>query len=164
MPGTLSIEENAEPTTIDLIDYSENKAIRVPNLTPEACSPYLDKESVSWVDVSGLGNERTLQQLGQLFQLHPLILEDVVNVPQRPKVENYQDQLVIITQMVMLKQAGEGFLIEQVSFVLGKYYLLTVQEEPERDCFGLIRDRIISKKGIIRQRGTDYLLYCTKIS
>ncbi|MGK7876245.1 MAG: magnesium/cobalt transporter CorA [Xenococcaceae cyanobacterium] len=159
MPGTLSIEDNAAPSGIVLIDYNENKAVRVAHLTLEACAPYLDTESVSWVDLSGLGSEDILNQLGQVFELHPLVLEDVVNVPQRPKLETYKDQLVIITQMVMLKETGEGFWIEQVSFVLGKHYLLTVQEEPKRDCFQSVRDRIRHNKGIIRQCGTDYLAY-----
>ncbi|HBB36098.1 MAG TPA: magnesium and cobalt transport protein CorA [Cyanobacteria bacterium UBA8803] len=159
LPGTLSIEADATPSTIVLIDYNETHATRVANLTPEACAPYLDTASVSWVDVQGLGNEDILQRLGSVFDLHLLVLEDVVNVPQRPKVEDYEDQLVIISQMVMPKPNKDGFWIEQVSFVLGKYYLLTVQEEPERDCFDPIRDRIRAAKGTIRRQGSDYLAY-----
>ncbi|MGH2413294.1 MAG: magnesium/cobalt transporter CorA [Microcystaceae cyanobacterium] len=159
MPGTLGIEEDAPPPQIVLIDYNEKQVVRLTDLTPEDCAAYLDTESVSWVDVGGLGHEETLKKLGQVFHLHPLILEDIVNVPQRSKVEDYQDQLVIITQMVILKDKQKSFWIEQVSFVLGKHYLLTVQEEPERDTFDPIRDRIRSNKGIIRQRGVPYLAY-----
>ncbi|MBW4648672.1 MAG: magnesium/cobalt transporter CorA [Kastovskya adunca ATA6-11-RM4] len=159
IPGTLNIEENASPSKIVLIDYNESQVIRIPNLTPEACAPYLDTESVSWVDVQGLGSEEILRRLGGVFKLHPLVLEDVVNVPQRPKVEDYEDQLVVICQMVMPKETGEGFYIEQVSFVLGQYYLLTVQEEPLRDCFSPVRDRIRSGKGNIRKSNADYLAY-----
>jgi magnesium transporter len=82
-----------------------------------------------------------------------------VNVPQRPKIEDYEDQLVIISQMVLLKEEETGFWIEQVSFILGKHYLLTVQEEPQRDCFGPVRDRIRKNKGIIRKQKADYLTY-----
>ncbi len=146
LPGTIEINEEAKPSEIEIIDYEQNQATRLANLTPEQCAPYLNTESVSWVDVSGLGNKETLQQLGQLFNLHPLVLEDVVNVPQRPKIEDYQDQLVIITQMVMLKEKEERFWLEQVSFVLGKHYLLTIQEEPEWDCFNHIRDRLKHNK------------------
>jgi len=78
------------------------------------------------VDFQGLGSEDILQRIGQIFKLHPLVLEDVVNVPQRPKVENYEDQFVIVARMVVPKQNHQGFISEQVSFVLGKYYLLTV--------------------------------------
>jgi magnesium transporter len=159
IPGTLSIEENAQPPEIVLIDYNWEQATRIANLTPEACAQYLDTESVSWVDVSGLGNENILRRLGKIFKLHPLLLEDVVNVPQRPKIEDYQDQLVIITQMVMPKPRGEGFWLEQVSLVLGKHYLLTVQEEKEGDCFEPVRRRIRLKQGNIRHHGADYLAY-----
>lgn len=159
MPGTLRIEPDASPPAIVLIDYNQANATRVQVETPEAITPYLDTESVSWVDVQGLGSEDIWQRLGQVFHLHPLVLEDVVNVPQRPKVEDYEDQLVIVTRMVMLKQGTQGFVSEQVSFVLGKYYLLTAQEEAAYDCFGPVRQRIRANKGIIRGQGPDYLAY-----
>lgn len=160
LPGTLNIEDDALPPVITLIDYSETEATRVPINEPEECAPHLDSTSVSWVDVKGLGSEDVLQRLGTVFNLHPLVLEDVVNVPQRPKVEEYDGQLVIITRMVMLKDTGRGFFTEQVSFVLTKNYLLTVQEEPEYDSFGPVRERIRLSKGVIRSRGADYLTYC----
>jgi magnesium transporter len=159
MPGTLSIEAGAAPSTVILIDYNESKATRASNLSPEACATYLDRESVSWVDVQGLGSEDLLLKLGSVFSLHPLVLEDLVNVPQRPKVEDYGDQLVIIARMVIPKSSKDGFWSEQVSFVVGKYYLLTVQEEPLRDCFSPVRDRIRTNKGRVRTLGSDYLAY-----
>jgi len=158
-PGTLSIESDAVPTTIVLIDYNLDRATRVKISIPEECHEYLDTESVSWVDIQGLGNEATWQRIGGVFNLHPLVLEDVVNVPQRPKVEEYEDQLVIISHMVLPTKDEDGFYSEQVSFVLSKYYLLTVQEEPEHDCFGLVRSRIRSGKGNIRKHGADFLAY-----
>jgi magnesium transporter len=159
LPGTIRVKQNATQSEIELIDYNENEAVRLANQTPEACAAYLDTESVTWVDVSGLGSEDVLQQLGQVFQLHPLVLEDIVNVPQRPKVEDYEDQLLIITQMVTLKEKGDGFRLEQVSLLLEKHSLLTVQEEPLKDTFDPVRDRIRYNRGSIRQRGTDYLAY-----
>ena len=159
VPGTLSLRADAQPPEIVLIDYNEADASRVKLASPEASAPYLDTESVSWVDVLGLGNEETWRQLAKVFNLHPLSLEDVVNVPQRPKVEDYEDHLVIITQMVMPKERGGGFYIEQVSFVLGKHFVLTVQEEPLRDCFEPVRDRLRTGKGTIRKRKADYLAY-----
>lgn len=164
IPGTLIIENNAAIPTIVAIDYCEKKAIRLLMATPEECIPYLDSESVSWLDVQGLGSEDILKRLGKVFHLHPLLLEDIVNVPQRPKVEEYEGHLVIIARMVMLKEhrhdpAEESFISEQVSFVLGKDYLLTVQEEPEHDSFGPVRDRIRSNKGTIRKQKADYLAY-----
>jgi magnesium transporter len=159
IPGTIRIQPNAAQSEIALIDYNANQAVRLTDLTLEDCAAYLDTESVSWVDVSGLGSQEVLQQLGKIFQLHPLVLEDIINVPQRPKVEDYEDRLLIITQMVVLKEGGEGFWLEQVSLILGQHYLLTVQEEPTRDTFEPVRDRIRNNRGTIRQRGVDYLAY-----
>ncbi len=159
MPGTLRVKTDAQMPEIVLIDYNEETATRTVLETPEECTSYLDTESVSWIDILGLGSEEILQRLGQVFNLHLLVLEDVVNVPQRPKIEDYDDHLVIITQMVMPKEKVTGFYSEQVSFILGKHYLLTVQEEPQRDCFKPVRDRIRTGKGKIRQNKADYLAY-----
>lgn len=157
LPGTLRIEADAKPVEITLIDYDSIEASELSDLTAEDCLPYLETSSVSWFDIAGLGSETKWQELARVFNLHPLLLEDLVNVPQRPKIDDYDDQLLIITQMVLPKK--KGFWIEQVSFVLGKNYLLTVQEEPERDCFDHIRNRIKRSHGTIRNRGTDYLAY-----
>ncbi|BAY13167.1 magnesium/cobalt transporter CorA [Calothrix sp. NIES-2098] len=159
VPGTLVIDENAEAPEIILIDYNQTNYISKQIETPEECISYLDRASVSWVDVQGLGNIDILQRLGQVFDLHPLVLEDVVNMAERPKTEDYEDQLLIIARMVVPKENAYGFHSEQVSFVLGKNYLLTVQEEPEHDCFEAVRSRIEKSKGIIRKSGADYLTY-----
>ena len=159
LPGTLSIEPDATPPVILLFDYNQTALTCQQLATPEECFPYLDSDSVSWVDVQGLGSENILQRLGQVFKLHPLVLEDIVNVPQRPKVEEYEDQLVVIARMVIPKESGYGFYSEQVSFVLGEHYLLTVQEEPEHDCFEQVRMRIRQNKGVLRKQKADYLAY-----
>ena len=159
IPGTLNIEDDAEIPDIVMIDYSSDRANQSVNLTPEACAEYLTTDSVSWVDVKGLGSESILQRLGVVFGLHPLVLEDIVNVPQRPKVEDYPQQLVVITQMVVPKTSGKGFSLEQVSLVVSKNYVLTVQEYPEKDCFRPVRRRIKFNKGSIRDMGADYLAY-----
>jgi len=159
MPGTLNIESDAHPPTIFLIDYNGDAATRIKLNAPEECIPHLDSHSVSWVDVQGLGSEDVLRRLGKVFDLHPLVLEDVVNVPQRPKVEEYDEQLLLITRMIMLKKNGKGFISEQVSFILGRHYLLTVQEEPANDSFDPVRERIRNNKGCIRRTESDYLMY-----
>ncbi len=162
-PGTLVIDENASPTELTLIDYSVSTATRQKLESPEDAAIHLDSESISWIDLQGLGNEEILNRLGSVFNLHPLVLEDVVNVPQRPKVEYYADQVLIITRMVMMAPDSHpqnpNFTSEQISFVLGKNYLLTVQEELNQDCLDPVRDRIRQNVGRIRSQGADYLAY-----
>jgi magnesium transporter len=116
LPGTLIIDENAEFPTIFLIDYNQDSFIRKQVEAPEECLDYLDSESVSWVDLQGLGNQDILQRMGRVFDLHPLVLEDVVNMVERPKIEDYEDQLLFIARMVVPKERTFGFYSEQVSF------------------------------------------------
>ncbi|MEH2183108.1 magnesium/cobalt transporter CorA [Nostoc sp.] len=159
IPGTIFIDADAPPPIIFLIDYNQTNFIHEQIATPEECVPYLEAESISWVDVQGLGSQDILQRLGNVFKLHPLVLEDVVNVSERPKTEDYDEQLLFIARMVVAKEKTCGFYSEQVSLILGKNYLLTVQEEPEHDCFEGVRSRIEKNKGIIRKQGADYLAY-----
>ncbi|BAZ23085.1 magnesium and cobalt transport protein CorA [Kalymmatonema gypsitolerans NIES-4073] len=160
IPGTIIIPTDASPPKITLIDYhATGDVIRKELKTPEECTPYLERESVSWLEVQGLGDEDILRRLGKVFALHPLVLEDIVNVAERPKIEEYEDHLVIICRMVVPKERRYGFYSEQVSFVLGKHYLLTVQEEPDHDCLEGVRSRICNNKGTIRKRKADYLAY-----
>ena len=159
VPGTITIADGSKPSQISLIDYNSQRHRYATNLTPAECTAHLTTESVSWVDVGGLGDKAILEQLARVFHLHPLLLENIVNVPQRPKLEDYQDQLVIITQMANFDYREDRIWLEQVSFVLGQNYLLTVQEEPLQDCFTPVRDRLAKNKGIIRQQKADYLTY-----
>ena len=159
MPGTITIADGSKPSEITLIDYNSQEHRHATNLSPEECTAHLTTKSVSWVDVGGLGDRAILERLALVFHLHPLLLENIVNVPQRPKLEDYQDQLVIITQMVNYDYREGRIWLEQVSFVLGQNYLLTVQEEPQQDCFTPVRDRLAKNKGIIRQQKADYLTY-----
>jgi magnesium transporter len=160
MPGQLNIHADALPAELVLIDYDRDRSTRLTVADPAVIKEYLKTHTVSWIDVLGLGNVATWEALIPIFNLHQMLVEDVVNVPQRPKVEDYQDQLLIVAIMVVLDPNGSGFTKEQVSLVLGKNYLLTIQEEPEQDCFHGVRKRIESDRGIIRTQGADYLAYC----
>ncbi|OKH12705.1 magnesium and cobalt transport protein CorA [[Limnothrix rosea] IAM M-220] len=159
MPGTLSVDQDSTSPQISLIDYDPENWLRADHISPEECSQHLNTVSVSWVDIGGVGDPDIFQRLGDVFRLHPLILEDIFNIPQRPKLEEYEDQLLIIIQMVVIQPKRQGFRLEQVSFILSEHYLLTVQEEDEEDSFGSIRDRLKQNKGSIRKRGADFLAY-----
>ncbi len=112
---------------------------------------------MTWIDVQGFGDKQLFHDIGKIFKLHPLMLEDIVNVPQRPKTEPYGDQLLVIVRMVL---ANNGLTIEteQVSIVLGSNYVLTFQER-YGDVFDPVRERIKNAKGRIRKNGPDFLAY-----
>ena len=159
LPGTLNIPGDALPTELHLIDYGP-EAVRTATIdNPSECQALGQPESVTWLDARGLGSEYTLRQISQTFGLHPLMLEDIVNVPHRPKIDFYDDKILIIMQLVQPKKTGSGGRSEQVSFVLGKGFLVTFQEEPEWDSFNPVRDRIRRGTGTIRAQGADYLAY-----
>lgn len=113
--------------------------------------------SVLWLNLDGLGDVALLKQIGEYFGLHPLALEDVVNAPQRPKLDDYEKHLFIVMQMVHLLP-DEVIEFEQMSIFVGKDFLITVQER-EGDVFDPVRKRLRTGRGYARSRGHDYLAY-----
>lgn len=157
-PGIIKIDPSALPSRVTLIEYDQHNAHRQVNVKPQDCVSCLTNNLVSWADIEGLGTENILMEMGQIFKLHPLILEDIVSVPQRPKIEDYQDQLLIIVHSIKPNKNEIGFTSEQISFILGKNYLLTFQEDGVDD-FAKVRERIRVNQGKVRQLGADYLAY-----
>lgn len=161
-PGTLAISEDAPAPKISSTHYSESEhRTAAVNQVSELKDAFQEGE-VTWIDIQGFGDRSVMRELGALFNLHPLLLEDIVNVPQRPKSEPYEDQLLVIVRMVQVgkdDQRGEPTVdMEQVSMVIANNYLITFQER-HGDILDPVRKRIASGKGLIRKRGPDYLAY-----
>jgi magnesium transporter len=116
----------------------------------------LQDDAVCWIDVQGLGDEEVLREFADLFSIHPLALEDVVNVPQRAKVERFDKHTLLITRMALLRE--QGIEPEQVSLFIGTNYVLTFQERAG-DVFDPIRKRIRQGGPILRSSGPSYLAY-----
>ncbi len=156
-PGTLVIPKEAPPPRIHVISYTPEQVNE--NDVSEAAElrEAFNDQTITWIDVQGFGDKKLIQQIGKTFSLHPLLLEDIVNVPQRPKCEAYDDQLLVIVRMVRLDDNGQIDL-EQVSVVLAKNYVLTFQER-YGDVFDPVRGRIRDGKGRIRRHRADYLAY-----
>ena len=114
--------------------------------------------AVVWVDVEGVYDVELIRALGEKHAFHPLVLEDIVNTVQRPKIEDYGDYLFIVLKMLHPTEDG-GFSSEQLSIILGPDYLFTFQEGIKGDVFDPVRNRIRSGKGKIRGMGADYLAY-----
>ncbi|MCC6524341.1 MAG: magnesium/cobalt transporter CorA [Polyangiaceae bacterium] len=117
-----------------------------------------DKPTITWVDVRGISDRATFERLGEIFAIHPLALEDIVNVPQRPHTDQYPDQQVMIARMIQLDET-EHVVTEQLAILFGRGWVLTVQEEAARDCLESVRDRIRKDRAHIRTLGSDYLAY-----
>ncbi len=156
-PGTLMIPADALPPQVRLIQYAPD-FVREELIDDIAhIEEHLSEASVTWINVCGLGDEKTLRQLADIFSVHPLAMEDIVNVPQRPKAELYDDQQLIVCRAVCLM--GESSIQdEQVSMLLGPNYVITFQEDYS-DPLSSVRQRIQIADSRLRQSGSDYLAY-----
>ncbi|HTK86412.1 MAG TPA: magnesium/cobalt transporter CorA [Nitrospiraceae bacterium] len=113
---------------------------------------------ITWLDIGGLHDVQIIEQIGKAFELHPLLLEDIVNTEQRPKREDYGSVLYLVVKMLCLDASRTSILAEQVSLVVSERLVLSFQENGT-DVWGPIRDRLRTGKGRIAAAGTDYLLY-----
>lgn len=117
-----------------------------------------DPQHVTWINVDGLHDVEAIREAGDIFGLHPLLLEDVLNTGQRPKLEEFDDTLFMVVKMLRYDDASGMVLAEQLSIVVGPRFVLTFQEQPG-DVFEPVRERLRNRKGRIRSAGSDYLAY-----
>lgn len=158
-PGTLVLvgDEREEPVTIELIDYSEDSAAESEIIDVNHLKESLNTTTVSWVNIHGIHNTDAIAAIGQVYGIHNLVLEDILNTDHRPKVEPFEDY-VFFTMKMMWYNEDDELDNEQISIVFGKPYVLCFQER-KGDIFDPIRERIRTNSGLIRKKGTDYLVY-----
>jgi magnesium transporter len=158
-PGTLEYvgDRKIDTPKITVWDYDRENLEQKEVPTPEECFKYFDTPRVSWINVDGLHDTDLIAKLGERFGLHPLVMEDIINVHQRPKLEDYDKYLYIVTRMLDYDNETNEVSSEQVSLVLGKNFVLTFQER-EGDVFDPVRERLL-KTARIRLSFVDYLAY-----
>lgn len=157
-PGTLVTSPDSLPPVVRLIHYdADHLEERTIDDIGELPGILRRKNGVVWIDVQGFGDDAMLHRLCDIFELHPLALEDAINVPQQPKSEIYNHFYLYVTRMVRLGEHRE-ICSEQVSIFLGENYVLTLQEK-YGDVFDPVRRRIRQSEGMIRGHGSDYLTY-----
>jgi magnesium transporter len=156
-PGTVAVDPLAHATAVDLFGYGPDGYVEEKNVTPERVVECIASWPITWVNVEGLADAGVLRRLADIFRLHPLVREDVVNVHQRPKVEPYEDQLFIVTRMMSLADQGDEVEHEQLSIVLGRNFVVTFQDRPG-DVLDPVRERIRTGAPI-RRSGPDHLAY-----
>jgi magnesium transporter len=158
-PGTLHIPPALQgDVRITVIHYSSDVFTETDITDLDDFLSNMPTDGVVWINVDGLGDISVLKKLGQHLNLHPLALEDVLNVPQRSKMEDYEHYAFLVFRMAFVEAAMQGRM-EQVSLFLGSSYVLTFQEEAEHDTFEPVRQRLRQQRGKIRHRGADYLAY-----
>lgn len=154
---THSLAESApEKVILEIITYDRLNYNRFVAKDVAEILPHIKKDQVNWVNLDGLSNPAIMEGLQNHFSLHSLLVEDILN-DQRPKAEEYEDYLFVTLKM-LYRIEGSEVDYEQISFVLGKNYLLTFQEK-EGDLFDAFRERIRQDQGRVRKKKADYLLY-----
>jgi len=159
-PGSLVHigKEKVAKTTITILDYNEEGYSETRDASVDECLTRSKDNTVTWVNVSGIHETAVIEKLGTSFGLHPLVMEDIMNTTQRPKIEDYETYLYLVLKMVYTDEKSDDMVEEQVSVILGDTYVISFQENG-RDVFDKIRERIINKRGIIRKSGADFLAY-----
>ena len=158
-PGTLSekADKGAEGIRLDLINYSESfcneNRINLSELQQTG-----NLEGVKWLNVTGIENSEVLHRIGEVFHIHPLILEDIQHTDQRPKIEEHENYLYIVVKILWWEEQTRSVVPEQVSLIITDSMVISFQEAAG-DTFDIIRNRLREKKGRVRSYGEDYLVY-----
>jgi magnesium transporter len=159
-PGTLVYtgDRPAKDVEITVAHYNTQSYNETRQQSFRNCLLDLDDSHVAWINVDGIHQVSNLENLGDCYHLHPLVLEDILNPDQRPKVEDYGDYLFIIVKMLQFKNSNDGLSTEQISIILGENFVLSFQED-DQDTFEPVRQRLKIGKGRLRGEGADYLAY-----
>jgi magnesium transporter len=145
--------------TITLLHYTAQDLEEKQSATPDEAVAYLGQPGVLWVHVLGLDDGRQdIERLAELFHLHPLALEDVLNGPQRPKAEEYEEQDFVVTHTVTQNTQTHRLQFNQFSMFVGSNYVLSFHRG-EDEVAEQVRERIRTSRGLIRQHGVDHLMY-----
>jgi magnesium transporter len=159
-PGTLVHvgEERTQPVKINIIDYDDVNFRELTAQSLEECFQFSETKSVTWIDIAGIHNVGMMDKLASHFQIHPLMMEDIVNSTTRPKAEEAPFHVFIAMKMAQFDEQNHKLLMEQVSLIVSPHVVISFQEE-EGDVFDPVRERIRNHRGRIRSLGVDYLAY-----
>ena len=161
LPGTLVHigEKLSDTSRVTLIDYDGDHHLEKNIDQIEELRVFKDRQTVSWVHIEGIHDTRVLEQLGDVFGLHPLILEDILNTDQRPKMQDMGDYMfIVLKRFCNTCNEHSDISAEQISVVLGPNYVISLQERADA-LLDPIREHIKTSKGRIRKAGADYLAY-----
>jgi len=157
-PGTLFYngEERDSEIKITLIEFNETEFFEDSFYDLNSCLNHVKDNMVKWINVEGVHNIDLIEKIGKHYNIHPLTLEDIVHIDQRPKFEDYDHYILSILKMINYE---EGVHAEQLSLILLNNTVISFQEPEGGDAFDIIRTRLRQCKGRVRKLGADYLFY-----
>ena len=160
-PGSLVHigEKTCDKGKVTILDYDEAHVQEKEVETIEECFIFKDQPTVTWINVDRIDDVKMIERLGECYGLHPLVLEDILNTDQRPKLEDYGEYSYIVLRMLHYQDRSGQIESEQISLILGRNFVFSFQEGKEGDVFGPLRERIRNNKGRIRKLKADYLAY-----
>lgn len=151
-------EQKIEKVKITLTEFDENNVETCEINSVEEIDPYTDTPQVTWVNVCGLHDTEMIKQIGEKFNIHPLVLEDILNTETRPKIEVTDKYVFIAMKMLTYNSDDNEIVTEQVSFILGDTFVFSFLEKSD-NIFNPINDRITNNYGRVRKQASDYLFY-----
>jgi magnesium transporter len=159
-PGSLVHigEKKTERVRIRVIMYDEESMEEKDLDSIDECFQYIGRSGKTWINIDGIHEVGIIEKIGHNLHLHPLVLEDILNTDQRPKLDDYEDYLFICAKMLTYDSENSRLNVENISLVLSSDYVISLQEV-EGDIFDPIRERLRKGKGRIRKEGHDYLAY-----
>jgi magnesium transporter len=159
-PGSLIyIGEKAHiKPKVTIIEYDEENYLEKEVTSFAECVAYKNKPGVTWINVEGIHNIANLEKLGECFNLHPLVMEDILNTDQRPKMEDFTDYLYLVLKILHYHEETKETEAEQISLILGSNYVVSFYDS-DGEVFNAVRERVKAGIGRIRKSGADYLAY-----
>jgi len=151
-------EHDEHSITVKLYEYDKTQLTQSDGVAIEACQAAKDSPLVSWIDVNGIYDTDLLHRLGEMFQIHPLILEDIANTDHRPKLEEEPHYVFLSFKAVHFDEDEEVLETEHIGLIVGERFAISFQERPD-DAFAPVRTRLQNQGGRLRKSGADYLAY-----
>lgn len=152
-------EKRPGATQISVMDYDVTHLDEKLLSSVEECFVFKNTPTVTWINIDSAQDVNVVEKLGNCYGIHPLVLEDILNTDQRPKLEDYGDYLYIVIKMLYYRDGKKGIVTEQISLILGSNFLISFQEGIAGDIFDPIRERLRVGNSRIRKMGADYLAY-----
>jgi magnesium transporter len=160
-PGELTFTGRRikDEPVIHVFDYSKDHLNEKKEASIAECKRLKEGANLTWIDVEGIHDPEVVKAIGRNFGTHPLVLEDILNLEQRTKVEDYKDQVYIIMKMVAYNVEKDYIEIEQVSLLFGDNFVISLQEGSMPDVFEPVKQRLRKKDSRLREQGTDALIH-----
>jgi magnesium transporter len=157
-PTIIPVREEAKEVKVFIYDYDASSLVESRKDTVESCFPFKDSEKVTWINIDGL-RKSDVEAVCTHFGIHQLLIEDILSMSQRPKMDEVEGVMFCLLNMLYFNETKKSVETEQISIALGKNFVISFQEDAQRDVFDPIRQKISIINSKLRQRGADYLNY-----